>query len=151
MAKQSNVFGFDADNMKDMFKAPQMDKIMENMNVPFDSMLAAQQKNVDALVEANKVAVSGYQELYQRQVAIFEDGLNQAKARLSELQGQPVNADTVAKNVEIMKSSFEKALGNVHELAEMAQKANAGAFDVIKSRVEEAVSEFQTAADKAKS
>jgi phasin family protein len=148
MANESNVFGFDANRMSELFKAPQMDKFIENMNIPFESMLDAQQKNVDALVEANKVAVSGYQELYQRQVAIFEEAIAQSKDRLAELQGQPVNADTVAKNVEIMKTSFEKALSNVHELAEMAQKANAGAYDVIKARVEEAMAEFKGAAEK---
>lgn len=148
MSTDKTIFAFDPEQMKAMFKAPGFDRFMEQANLPIEAMMTAQQKNVEAVVEANKVAVAGYQELYGRMVKLFEESLETAKTRASEAQGQPISAETAQKNAEIMQAAFEKALADVRELSEMAQKANAGAFDVIKARVEEAVAEFKGAADK---
>lgn len=147
MTEQYNFFAFTPERMKDFF-GPQA---MQNFLNParFDSVMAVQQKNVDALIEANRVAIAGYQELNQRLVSLFEESLAKAKDRANELQGQQINADTATQNVEIMRTAFEKAVADVQELGEMAQKANMGAFDVIKARVEEAMEEFRTAAEKA--
>lgn len=148
MSTDNNLFGFNPEQMKEIFKAPGFDRFLEQANLPVEALMAAQQKNIEALVEANKVAVTGYQELYSRTVKVFEESIATAKARVSETQGKPISADAATKNVEVMQSAFEKALGDMRELSEMAQKANVGAFEVIKARVEEAVAEFKVAADK---
>ena len=149
MAKQaSNPFMFDAEKMAEMFKVPGMDKWLQQANAPFELMMETQRKNFEALVEANKVAASGYQDLYERMVGIFEESLGRAKAQVERVQGQEVSAEAAAKNAEVMKEAFDKALADVRELSEMAQKANAGAFDVIRARTEEAIDEFRGAAEK---
>ena len=91
---------------------------------------------------------AGYQDLYQRQIALFEAAVSQAKDKLTEVQGQPLTADQATQNVETMKAAFEKAAADVKELAEMAQKANTGAFEIVKARAEDAVAEFKAAAEK---
>ncbi|MEM6549518.1 MAG: TIGR01841 family phasin [Pseudomonadota bacterium] len=156
-------FAFDPDAMKDMFKMPEMDKLFDMTKMPeFDKffdmskmpmanmgdIVELQQKNLNAVVEANKVAVAGYQDLYKRQMSIFEEGLAKAKDQLAEMQGQPLTAEQASKNMETMKVTFEKGLEDVRELAEMAQKANSEAFEIVKARFEEVMAEFKAAADK---
>jgi phasin family protein len=142
MAAQNNPFAFDADKLKELFNVANLP------GIDTDAMLAAQQKNVDAMIEANKVVTAGYQDLYKRQIALFEAAVAQARDKLTEVQGQTLTADQATQNVEAMKAAFEKAAANVNELAEVAQKANAGAFEIVKTRAEEAVAEFKAAADK---
>ena len=142
MATQTNPFAFDAEKLKELFN------IAKLPGVDADAMLAAQQKNVDALIEANQVVAAGYQDLYKRQIALFEAAVSQAKDKLTEVQGQPLTADQATQNVETMKAAFEKAAADVKELAEMAQKANTGAFEIVKARAEDAVAEFKAAAEK---
>ena len=146
MADQKFPFAFPsdfgADKLKDMFNFAKIP------GVDTDALVAAQQKNVDALIEANKVVAAGYQELYKRQIALFEAAVAQAKDKLAEAQGQTPTVDQVTQNVEAMKTAFEKAASDVKELAEVAQKANAGAFEIVKVRAEEAVAEFKAAAEK---
>lgn len=144
-------FAFDAEKMKDMFKMPEMDKMFEGMQMPhfdMDGMMQAQQKNIAALVEANKVAMAGYQEIYKRQVSLVEEILAKAKDQLSELQSQPMSTDQATRNAEVLKSSFDKMLADVKELTEMAQEANTEAFNIVKSRFEEALGEYKNAAEK---
>ena len=140
--KNANPFAFDADKIKDMFTAAKMPV------VDTDALMAAQKKNVDALIEANKVAVAGYQDLYKRQVALFEAAVDQAKGMMTDTKAQPLTADQATQNVEAVKTAFEKTAADLNELTEMAQKANTGAFEVVKARAEEAAAEFKVAAGK---
>jgi len=142
MATNKNAFAFDADKIKDMFTAAKMPV------VDTDAMMAAQKKNVDALIEANQVVVAGYQDVYKRQVALFEAGLAQAKEMMSGVKAQPLTADQATQNADAIRTAFEKTAADLNELAEMTQKVNTGAFEVVKARAEEAVAEFKAAADK---
>ena len=147
MAAQNFPFAFpltfDADKLNELFSAAKLP------GVDSDAVLAAQQKNVDALIEANQVVIAGYQDLFKRQVALFEAAVAETKDKLAEFQGQPLTTDQASQNVEALKAAFEKAAADVKELAELAQKANTGAFEIVKARAEEAVAEFKTAAEKA--
>ena len=146
MAAQNFPFAFpltfDADKLTEMFGAAKLP------GVDTDAVLAAQQKNVEALIEANQVVIAGYQDLYKRQVALFEAAVAETKDKLSQPQGQPLSADQASQSVEAMKTAFEKAAADVKELAEVAQKANTGAFEIVKARAEEAAAEFKAAAEK---
>lgn len=142
MTAQKFPFMFDAEKMSEMFAATKMP------SVDAEAMMAAHQKNLDALIEANKVVVAGYQDLYKRQIALFEAAVADAKDKVTQVQGQPLTAEQASRNVEAMRAAFEKASTDVKELAEMVQKANSGAFEIVKSRAEEAMAEFKAAADK---
>ncbi len=146
MAAQNFPFAFpltfDADKLTELFSAAKLP------GVDADAVLAAQQKNVDALIEANQVVIAGYQDLYKRQVALFEAAVAETKDKLAGFQGQPLTADQATQNVESLKAAFEKAATDVKELAELAQKTNTGAFEIVKARFEEAVAEFKAAAEK---
>lgn len=145
-------FAFDADKMRDMFKMPELDKMFEQMQVPnfdMDAMVKAQQKNFQALVEANQAAMSGYQEIYRRQTALVEKQMAKAKDQISELQSQPMSAEGSSKNLEDLKATLDQLSSDLQEMSEMAQKANTQALDIVRTRFEESLQEFKSAADKA--
>ena len=132
-------FAFDMNAMTEAFKVPAFD---------FAAAQAAHEKNVAALIEANKTAMAGMKAIYTKQAALFNAALAEMKDRIADVQGQPMNADSAAKNAEIAKAAFEKALSDVKEMTEMAQSANVEAFEIIKARAEEAMAEFKEAAEK---
>lgn len=144
-------FVFDAEKMKDLFKMPEFDKLFDQAKMPgfdMEAMVSAHQKNVSALVEANKAVMAGYQELYKRQVSLVEESLAKAKDQILEMQSQPMSSDQLTKNLESVKSAFDRISTDIRELAELAQQANAQAFEIVKGRFEEAVGEFRKAAEK---
>ena len=143
-------FAFDMKAMTEAFQVPSMDKFFEGGMPAFDftAMQDAQKKNIAALVEANKVAVAGYQSLYKRQTELFEAALADAKDKISALQGKPMTVEAASENMETMKAAFEKALADLKEVAEMAQTANTEAFDILKARTEEAMAEIKEATSK---
>ncbi|MEL6480032.1 MAG: TIGR01841 family phasin, partial [Pseudomonadota bacterium] len=115
-----------------------------------DIVVKAHEKNMNAAIEANKVAMAGYQSVYKRQVAMAEEAMAQMKDAVSELQGQPMTADQAQKNMDAARVALEKAVKDAQELTEMAQKANTEAFEIVKGRFEEAMAELKAQFDAAK-
>ena len=72
----------------------------------------------------------------------------ETRERLGAMQAKPVSVETAHENYETVKTAFEKALSELRELAEMAQGANAQAYEIIKARAEDAMAEVKDAADK---
>jgi hypothetical protein len=143
MPAQNFPYPFDAEKVRELFAAVHWPV------VDADAIMAAQRRNLDALIEANKVAAAGYQELYERQIALFETAVAEARETFAGLQGEPLTVDQAGRNLETLRTAFEKATAEVCELAELAQKANTSAFEVIQARAEEAATEFKATMEKA--
>ena len=112
--------------------------------------MAAQQKNMDALVEANKAAAAGYQDLFKKQMAIFEETMAEAQKHLKSFDATKLDAETAKAQAELAKAAFEKALANMQALAESAQKANAEAYEIVSARIKESLAELRDMATKAR-
>ena len=139
-------FPFDLEQMTEFFKANDFTKAFAEPTMPgvdADAILAAQKKNMAALVAANKAAAAGYQELFAKQVEVFETTLAEAQKQVANFDPSKMDADAATAQGEVAKAAFEKALGNMTALAEGAQKANADAFEVVSASVKESVTELQ--------
>ncbi|HSF93376.1 MAG TPA: TIGR01841 family phasin [Paracoccaceae bacterium] len=144
-------YPFDATQMMAFFKANDFTKAFSTPSMPgFDTeaLMAAQKKNMDALVEANKAAAAGYQSLFEKQVQVFEQTLAEAQKEIAKFDPSKLDADSAAARAEVAKAAFEKALANMTALAEGAQKANTEAFEIVSGRVQESVAELQKIAAK---
>ncbi len=147
---EKSMFPFDAEKFAEMFKTQDMTKMFESMKMPgFDpqAMMETQKKNVEALVAANQAAAAGYQDFFKKQMAIFEETMQTAQAQVAAM-GEGMSADGAAKQSELYKAAFEKALANMTELAEAAKKANEEAFAIVSARVKESIAELQALAPK---
>lgn len=144
-------YGFDADKMAEMFKTTEIAKYFEGLKVPgFDAtaVAEAQQKNLDALIEANKAAAAGYQEVFKGQVALFEESMANLQKQVSEMKMDQMSPEGATRQVELLKDGFEKALASLTELAETAQKANTEAFEIVRARVQDSLDELKDLASK---
>ena len=115
-----------------------------------DTIVAAQRKNIEALTAANKAAVEGVQALATRQNEILQETMKEATDAVNAMTKIDGPEDAAAKQAEIIKISFEKALGNMKELAEMVAKSNADTSDAINARIFESLEEIKKQAVKVK-
>lgn len=146
------TFAFDPEKLTDFFKQNDFTKQFASLKLPgFDAeaVVSAQKKNMEALVEANKAAAAGYQDLFKKQVAIFEETVAEAQKHLKSLDTTKLDADTAKAQAELAKAAFEKALANMQALAELAQKANADAYEIVAARIKESLAELRELAAKA--
>jgi phasin family protein len=137
MAKQA--FPFDVTDLSKMMKDYQVP------GVDWQELMAAQQKNVEALTKANQVLFEGAQAVMQREVEILQRAMQEfADASRALLHEGDPRAQT-QQRLELAKASFEAALRNMRELAEMAGRANQEALETINQRALESFDEIRSA------
>ena len=141
MAK-SNPFGdFDFSKMMDA------SKLMGDFKVPgvdVNAVIASQRRNLEALGEANKLAVEGLQAVAKRQTEIFRQMMEEAQQAMRDMMAAGSPEDKASRQTEMMKEAFKRAIGNMRELAEMVSKSQTEAFDVINKRVTDSLDEVKT-------
>jgi phasin family protein len=137
MAKQA--FPYDVTDLSKMMKDYQVP------GIDWQELMAAQQKNVEALTRANQVLFEGAQAVMQREVEILQRAMQEfAEASRALLQEGDPRVQT-QKRLELAKASFETALRNMRELAEMAGRANREALETINQRALESFDEIRSA------
>lgn len=140
---------FDPAKLAEMMKAPDFSKLFDpaNFGEQFKSadqnaLFEAQQKNMDALVAAQKAAAAGYQDLFQKQVAIFQETLSAAEAEIASIGKSTNPTDAAQAQADLARKAYDKAVANLTELTNAARKANEEAFEIVKSRVEAGIKEM---------
>jgi phasin family protein len=113
-----------------------------------EAIVATQRKNLEALVQANQLAVEGIRALAQRQAEIARQAFDEASTLVREWTRPAAPEERLSKNVEVAKQSFEKGLANARELSELTTKASTDVFGVIARRVSEGFDEARLYAKK---
>jgi len=133
-------------NGKNNFFDYDMTKAFAGFTLPgfnVEAMVTAQRKNVEALTQANQLAIEGVQALARRQVEIAREALDEAPALFRELSQPGVPQEKFAKQAELAKATFEKGLATAKELTELVTKANTEAFNVLTKRFTESFEEMR--------
>ena len=126
-------------------------KVMSEFRVPtldVDAVVASQRKNIEALTQANQLAVEGVQAVARRQVEIARQAVEEFSAMIRDFAVPVSPEDRLAKQAEFSKQALEKGLTNARELTEMVAKANNEAFNVINKRLSEGLDEVRDYATK---
>ena len=121
-------------------------KMLGDLKIPgFDmsALMTAQRKNIEALVAANKVTFEGMQTIVKRQAEIMAQALTEASSMAQQLASAGSPQEAGAKQTELVRQAFEKALANMHELAEIFSKVNTEAFELINKRFTESLEELK--------
>jgi phasin family protein len=128
-------------------------KIMADYKIPgvdWQEVIAAQQKNLQALAKANQVLVEGAQAVMRREIEILQKAMAELAEASRELMQQGDPQAQASKRLELAKTSFEAAIQNMRELAEVAGRSNREALEVINQRALESFEEIRKAMDRKK-
>lgn len=142
-AKQSdNFFDFDVSKYLGDFKVPGVD---------VETIVASQRKNIEALTQANKLAFEGLQNVVKRQVEILRQSIDEVTHLSKDIVEPGTPHEKAARQAELTKEAFERALVNARELTELITKANSDAFDLLNKRFSQSLDEAREAFAKASS
>jgi phasin family protein len=131
-----NFFDYDVTKLFADFRFP---------SVNVEAVWAAQRRNIEALSQANQLAVEGVQALARRQFEMTRQGLEEFSAMLRDM-AQPVSAEErISKNTEYAKQMIEKGVNHTREIAMLASKTGAEAAEVLQKRASEGLDEIRAA------
>jgi phasin family protein len=139
MAHKPDARGpFDADFAK-MFATLKL-PLMPDMG----ALMAAQQRNIEALTQAYKVTLQGGQDVARRHMEIMQQTMVELGDTMQSLAGTETPQAKVTKQAEALKKAYERAVTNLKEMSETIQHANAEAVAVLNKRFAEAIEEART-------
>jgi len=128
-------------------------KMFSEFKIPgFDmqGLMATQRRNIEAVQTANQLAVEGVQAIVRRQTEILRQMAEESSTVLKEMMTSGAPDQKIAQQTELVKTAFEKALGNLRELTEMVAKSNTEAADVLTKRIGESLTELKTSLQRTK-
>jgi len=114
-------------------------------NIDLNWLLAYQRKNIEALTAAHQRAVEGAQAVAKRQVELARATAEDLSKATKEVVAAGSVEGKLTKQAEAAKEAFEAAVANVNELAELIQKSQSEAFEVIRKRVVDNFDEVKAA------
>lgn len=123
-------------------------KMMEQFRVPgvdMQSLADTQRKNVEALMQANQQAYEGMQAMAARQAELMRAAAAAMQGAMQQMAGK--DPSTLATTqAELARQTFEKALADMRELAEIMTKSQSRAYETLSKRFLEHVEELRNAA-----
>jgi phasin family protein len=113
-------------------------KLMAHMKFPamldMNALVGAHSRNMEALAASMRIAVEGAQTIAKRQMEIMQQAvtdLTEGLRSLSTTNGQHANG---AEPAEWAKRTYQHAVANARELAELMQHSNREALDQLHRR-----------------
>jgi phasin family protein len=101
--------------------------------IPFDTetLVAAQQRNIDALASASQIVVDGVKTIAQRQGEMMQSSVDQFMSASHDALSMKTTDFQPADHFAKAKAQYEAAVNNAKELAEIAMKAQGEAVAVL--------------------
>ncbi len=122
-------------------------KLFAEMKVPgmggMDVFLNAQRRNMEALSAANRVALEGAQAVAKRHMEIMQQTMSEMTESMRELSGPESPQAKAARQAEMLKVAYERAVAHIRELADLIQRANGEAIETLNKRFTEALDEVK--------
>ncbi len=128
----SNALG-DLTKMLEQFKLPGVD---------MKEIVEARRKDIDALVQANHAIYEGMQALANKQGELLKTAMEDIQSAMKGAAGG-VGVGDLGKQGELARKAYEKVLGDMKDLAEIARKSQADAMAKITQRGTEHLDEVK--------
>ena len=113
-----------------------------------ESFLNAHRRNMETLSAANRVALEGAQTVAKRHMEIVQQTMQEMTETIRELSHPDTPQARAAKQAELVKHAYEKAVSHMKELADLIQRSNGEALAMLNQRFTEALDEVKAMAEK---
>lgn len=129
-------------------------RLFAQMQLPampdMDAVLAAQRRNLEALTAANRVALEGAQAVARRNMEIMQQTMSEMAETMRSLATADTPQAKAAKQADLMKLAYERAVANMREIGDLIQKSNVEALGLLNKRFSEAMDEVKVLVAKKK-
>ncbi|MBW8308936.1 MAG: phasin family protein [Candidatus Paracaedibacteraceae bacterium] len=122
-------------------------KVMGNMDK--ESMMMSHRKNMEALTEANRMAVEVMKSIAQLQSQYVKQTFDDMASVMKDAMAHPpVSKEAMTKHSDHVKSHVEKAVGHSSNVASTLAKSQKEIFDLMHKRYNDGLEEMIDLRDK---
>jgi phasin family protein len=131
-----NPFDFDFTKIAGEFKLPV---------VNVESVVETGRKNFATMTTVSTAAVETFKTIAQRQGDMIRAAMEDLSKYGSDVMGAASIEEKAAKQVDFAKKSYDMAIANTKELADLYTKSQTEAFETLNARVAELTEEVKAA------
>jgi len=136
-----------------MAKKPETESILDmfskfgsEMKLPkidVEAVLSHHRKNLEALEKSARATAAGASSLLSKQRAALQETLSEITdmAQSYRVQGNP--QELMARQAEFARKSFEAAVKNAGEVAEIVKKSGTESIEILRERIRESMEEIR--------
>jgi phasin family protein len=109
-----------------------------------EALAAAQRRNMEALAEANRMALEGAQAVAKRHMEMVQQSIGDMTDAMRKIgEGESPQAQG-QRQTEMMRTAYERAVANMQELADLIQKSSGEALGLLNKRFAAAMEEAKS-------
>jgi phasin family protein len=129
-------------------------KLFADMKLPavpnMEALITASRRNMETLTAANKVALEGAQAVARRHMEIMQQSMAELTDAVRAMSSVEAPQAKAAKQAELLKQAYERAVSNMKEIGDLIQHSNAEAVKLLNARFIEAMDEVKALAEQSK-
>jgi phasin family protein len=130
-----------------------LSKMFGDMKLPaampgMEPLMGAYRRNMEALAEANRVALEGAQAVARRNMEIMQKTMAEMTDQLRNMSATDAPQARASKQADMLKQAYESAVANLRELGDLVQRSNGEAVEKLNRRFSEAMDEMKQLIDK---
>jgi phasin family protein len=127
-------------------------RLFSEMKLPampdMESFINANRRNMEAFTAANRVALEGAQAVARRNMEIMQQSMSELTEALRALAAAEGPQAKAAKQADMLKQAYERAVAHMQELRDLIQQSNSEALELLNRRFSEALDEIKGMAQK---
>src|ERR1700749_1147594 len=139
---------------KSMADFGEFGKLFADMKLPampdMEAFVSASRRNMETLTAANRVALEGAQTVARRHMEIVQQSMAELTEAMRTMSSVEPPQAKAAKQAELLKQAYERAVAHMKELSDLITHSNAQAVKLLNNRFTEAMDEIRALADKSK-
>jgi phasin family protein len=108
-----------------------------------EAVLAGQRRNIEAFAAANQAAFEGLQTIAKRQAEMVRQSVDETNKAVKEMFAAGSPEEKAARQAELTKAAFERAVSNTRELTQLVARSQSEAIDVLNKRVAASLDEVK--------
>jgi phasin family protein len=112
-----------------------------------EALLGTHRRNMEALSAANRIALEGAQTVAKRHMEIMQQSMAELTESMRALASAEAPQAKAAKQAELLKRAYERAVANTRELSDLIQRSNREALEQLNKRFTEAMDEVKRLMD----
>jgi len=137
---------------KSMADLSDFGKFFAEMKLPgvpnIDAFVSASRRNMETLTAANRVALEGAQAVARRHMEIVQQSMAELTEAVRAMSSVEAPQAKAAKQAELLKQAYERAVSNMKEISDLMQESHAEAMKLLNTRFAEAMDEVKMLAAK---
>jgi hypothetical protein len=122
-----------------------LDELLKQFKVPgvdVSAIIESRRKDMDAVIAANQATAAAMQQVAKKQTEILTQALQAAQNNALQLAKGVGGVVDPMKQAELTRKAYEKALADIKEVGEIAQKAQTAAMTGITARAQQSAQEL---------